>query len=111
MCCVAYDTLGLGGDVIEAIVFVAVDARTHETYSGRMQAARGTPEEKPGPEEFGLTDEDLKDRVYVRYFNPNLAEVLELPGAEGEYLVHATLGPYKSNVVRIRVRRAGARGR
>jgi hypothetical protein len=111
MCCVSYDTLGLQGDFVESIVLVAVDARTRRTSSGRMQVARGSPARKPGPEAFGLTDEDLKDRVIVKFFNPDLAEVLDLPEAEAEYLVHATLGPYTSNVVRIRVRRSGAGGR
>jgi len=104
--CFKYDTLGLNGDFLEKIVLVATDTQSHAVFSGRMQVAMNGPAGgNPGPQTFGLTHDDLKDRVTVEYFNPNLAYVLHLPEAEAEYLVHATLGPYKSNVVRVRVKK------
>ena len=61
----------------------------------------------PNPDE---RPDDLRDPsveteglLIESYFNPNLAEVLELPERQAEYIVHAVLGDMKSNTVRIRV--------
>jgi hypothetical protein len=36
-------------------------------------------------------------------FNPDLAELLGLPACEAEYIVYASLGPHRSNVLTTRV--------
>ena len=53
----------------------------------------------------GLTHDDFKDRVITQYFNVNLVQVLGLPEAEADYHAYVTLGPYKSNVVTLQVRK------
>ncbi len=98
--CFDHGFMGLGGEVHGAILLVAVDAATQETFSGKMTAINNPvppPDELPqgGPTE-GLLIES--------YFNPNLVEVLELPERPAEYIVYAVLGEHKSNTVRIRVK-------
>ena len=102
--CFQYDTLGLNGRFLESIVLVAVDAKSYETFTGNMQAIINPVEMPDQLEGSGLTHEDLKEDIITEYFNPNLAEVLPLTPKEGEYFVYATLGPYKSNIVTIRLR-------
>jgi hypothetical protein len=98
--CVEHGFLGLEGMVQREILLVAVDSATQETYSGRLpgiENAVAPPDDLPpggGPTE-GLLVES--------YFNPNLAELLDLPERPAEYIVHAVLGEMKSNIVRIRV--------
>jgi hypothetical protein len=57
--------LGLHGNEVDAVMLVAVDAKSNKTYSGRI-----------------------------------------LPPHETDYYVHAVLGPFKSNVLKVRLRRA-----
>ena len=103
-CCVDYAFGGLGGDVIEEILLVAVDAATQETYSGKMEPIPN-PEERP--DDLGGGPVDTEGLLVETYFNPNLAEDLALPERPAEYIVYAVLGEYKSNTVRIRVKERG----
>jgi hypothetical protein len=105
--CVTYvldhGALGLDGQFVHSVVFVAVDAATQEAFSGRMDPPSAA-EPPPTLADLDLTPDDMKDVVITGYFNPDLVEVLGLPAREATYLVHAALGPYTSGVVRIRVR-------
>ena len=104
-CRFKYDTLGLNGSFIPAIVFVATERQTHECFAGRIAPA-GNPATSPSPlPRRGLREADFADMVITEYFNPNLAQVLALPPRDADYVVCATLGPYTSNAVSIRVRR------
>ncbi len=85
----------------DAMLFVAVDTMTGASYRGKIQprgtripATNGAPEKIP-PEQMG-------QRVVGGFFNPNLTEVLQLPETEAEYFVYVTLGPFKSNVVKVK---------
>lgn len=98
--CFDHGFMGLRGDVIDEILLVAVDSNTQETYSGKMEPVEN-PEEKP--DDLGGGPVETTGLLVETYFNPNLAEVLELPERPAEYIVHAVLGESKSNTVRIRV--------
>lgn len=105
VCKLEYQTLGLRGEWNQAIVLVATDTRTRKVFSGRMMPF-GSPAEPLDPLEGGdLKPEDYAGLVVGSYFNPNLARDLNLPEKEAEYDVFATLGPYKSNVVHVKVSR------
>lgn len=95
-----YSFLGLGGEVQEQILLVAVDAATHETYSGKLP---GIENAVPPPDDLPVSDADTEGLIVETYFNPNLVEALGLPERPAEYLVYAALGEVKSNTVRIRV--------
>lgn len=105
VCQLEYQTLGLRGEWNNAIVLVATDTRTRRVYSGTMKPF-GSPAPPTDPlAKGGLTPEDFAGAVIGSCFNPNLARELGLPEREAEYDVHATLGPYKSNVVHIKLSR------
>jgi hypothetical protein len=93
--------LGIRGDATDAVMLVAVDTKTNQTYSGHI-GHLGTPDPMP---------EDLRTAPVPGYligesFNPNLVRSFDLPPVETDYYVHAVLGPFKSNVLKVRLRRA-----
>lgn len=96
-----YDELGLHGDASDAILFVAVDAATHRTFSGKIPPL---PNAIPFPRDPSQPPERHPGLVVGDSFNPDLAEILSLPATDAEYIVYATLGPHKSNVLRTRVK-------
>ncbi len=104
-CKFKYDTLGLNGDFIREILFVAVDTKTNENYSGKVTPVfAGLPGGSPFDGNQKMNDE-YKDHVITQYFNPNLARILALPEREAEYIIYATLGEYKSNVIKITIKK------
>ena len=104
-CQLPYPALGLRGRWNSAILLIAIDTRDRQVYAG-IQKPFGSPAPPLDPlDGTGLTPEDFADTVACEWFDANLATVLHLPEREAEYDVHATLGPYNSNVVHIKVRR------
>jgi hypothetical protein len=90
--------MNLRGHFIDQILFVAVNAKTHQTYSAKLESV---PNAIPGPD----PDDGLDPAMLVgEVFNPDLGELLRLPAEEAEYIVYATIGPYRSNVLTTRVR-------
>ncbi|MCA9727304.1 MAG: hypothetical protein KC729_06440 [Candidatus Eisenbacteria bacterium] len=109
------NTLNLDGDLVEKIVFVAVDAESNRSFTGTM--AEESPEEPmpdpepsdeepPGPDEL-VSLPTPADEPIGGWFNPNLADILGLPEGAATYTVYAFLGPYRSNTVTIRVQPRG----
>ncbi|GAB4229327.1 MAG: hypothetical protein OHK0028_03370 [Deltaproteobacteria bacterium] len=96
--------IGLRTDFAKSIVGVAVDAKTHRTFSGKIMVDESSRRPDPSPEKK-LSPKEMEGRTIRGYFNANLGESLDLPDREAEYIVYATLGPYKSNVLRICVRK------
>lgn len=90
--------LGLGGTFVSAIRLFAVNAKTHQVYPGGIPMGI-RPRPPPDP------NDPAEDVVIAEWFNPNLTRVMDIPEEEGDYLVYATLGEYKSNTVRIQLRR------
>lgn len=81
------------------VLFVAVDAATHEARAGKMRMRRRRASVLGPPIPGGI----------VGYFvNPDLVEALSLPAVEATYFVYATFGDLVSNVVRVTVTRADA---
>lgn len=105
-CIFEHGTLGLNSDFEQAITLVAVDAETHESFSGRPTSRKDWLKPPP-PTRKGSPRTSKKGRVVQGYFNPNLVRILGLPEKEAEYIVYATLGTYKSNVVRVRLVESG----
>jgi len=101
-CKFPHDFMDLGGSFYASIVFVAVDKTTHQTYSGRFEPVMNL---EPPPEPVG----SLPGISIGEFFNPDLADILRLPACEATYVVYATLGTFKSNVLEVRVVRSGAR--
>ena len=93
--------LGFHGDELEGIMLVAVDAKTNKTYTGAI-GFLGT--RLPMPEE--LKKPTTPGYLIGESFNPNLVRSFDLPPVETDYFVHAVLGPFKSNVLKVRLRRA-----
>jgi hypothetical protein len=100
-----YPTLGLRGQWNEAVVLVAVDTRAKQVFAGGLMPF-GSPARRVDPlAKSDLTASDFAGVVSGSYFNPNIARDLNLPAREADYDVYATLGPYRSNVVHVKVRR------
>lgn len=90
--------LNLHGSFVDHILFVAVNARTHQTYASKLETV---PNAIPGPD----PDDGLEPAMLVgEVFNPDLGDLLRLPAEEAEYIVYATIGPHRSNALTTRVR-------
>jgi hypothetical protein len=94
--------LGIRGFAVDALMLVAVDARSHIGYTGQI-ARLGT--RVPMPEKLKKNSPPMVGYVFGESFNPNLVRSFELPAVETDYDVHVVLGPFKSNVLRVRLRR------
>jgi hypothetical protein len=98
-----WNYLDLEGEFLESISLVVVDEDTNESRSAAMQTMQN-PSVKPRMlEQEGLDPSDFEGRVIEKHFNPDLGELLDLPRKPATYVIYATLGTYKSNVVRVRV--------
>jgi hypothetical protein len=89
-------------DALDALLLVAVDVKTHRSYAGPI-AQLGMPE--PMPEDLKKDLSPMVGYLFGESFNPNLVRSFELPAVETDYDVHVVLGPFKSNVLRVRLRR------
>lgn len=98
----------LGGkneiNLSETIVFVVTDTKSNDTWSGKIPGPQNLiPRPKPlHGEAKKFTLEEMKGRILGEAFNPNLFNITGMQLRETEYLVYATVGPYKSNVVTIK---------
>lgn len=100
-CCFDYDYLGLRGEVHQEILLVVVDAKTQETWSGKLNQI---PNPEPKPAEMREGGGPTEGVLLESYFNANLAEILALPARPAEYIIYALLGEYRSNTVRIHLK-------
>lgn len=98
-----WNYLGLEGEFLPSISLVVVEEETQESRTASMQVIENPDERPPIWEEEGLDPADFEGRVIEEHFNPDVGELLELPRKPATYLIYATLGTYKSNVVRVRV--------
>ena len=113
---IAHDLgLDLGGKgyqhLTNLMIIVIIDAHTNEVWHGRipqMDHRIPPPPPKNGPKK-PLTHEEMKGRIIEEVFNPNLLSITNMELRETEYLVYATLGPYKSNVASVQAKKKSAR--
>jgi hypothetical protein len=87
---------------LDALLLVAVDARSHKSYTGRI-ARLGT--RMPLPDKLKKNSPPMVGYLFGENFNTNLVRSFDLPAVETDYDVHVVLGPFKSNVLRVRLRR------
>ena len=97
-----YNLLDLNGKFIHHVLFVAVDKKTNQVFSGKMINQTMISDNVFDSVE-GISADDFKDVLVTEYFNPNLVDVLKLPAKEAEYNVYATLADFKSNSIVINV--------
>jgi hypothetical protein len=89
--------MNLRGHYIDHILYVAVNAKTHQTYSSKVESV---PNAIPGPD----PDDGREPEMIVgEVFNPDLAELLRLPAEQAEYIIYAALGPFQSNSLTVKV--------
>ena len=85
----------------DAIVFVAVNAATHKVYSGKYEPLGSPiPPDHPNP---NLSPEQMKERTVRGYVNNNLAALVPLPPEPATWYVYVVIGPYHSNMLKIKV--------
>lgn len=94
--------LGVSGQQLDALMLVAVDVQSRKSYTGPLPRL-GMPE--PMPEDLKKHQPPMLGYTFTESFNPNLAAAFELPAIETDYDVHVVLGPIKSNVLRVKLRR------
>ncbi|MBI3560409.1 MAG: hypothetical protein HY080_01640 [Gammaproteobacteria bacterium] len=92
------------GSLNQSLIFVVTDIKANATWSGRIPGPQNlVPQPKPlHGEEKIFTREEMKGRIIRQRFNPNLFNITSMVLRETEYIVYATVGPYKSNVVTIK---------
>ena len=89
---------------LNSIVFVVVDSKTNQVWSGQipeLQNLARKPKSISGDRKK-LTLDEMSGRIIGGYFNPNLFNITDIPIFETEYIIYATVGPYKSNVITIK---------
>ena len=110
-----YNTLGYGSRFMDNVTLVVVDARTHKEHGVSALAAEGTNWNEhriPMPAEMRDPHNDQTDTTIGEVLRTNIAKVIDLPAVETEYIVYATMGPYRSNTLSVKlVRRPQAPGK
>jgi hypothetical protein len=84
------------------LMLFARDKKTNKIYSGPVIELDDSPFE-PDPDSRPLSAEDVKGMSVSQYFNPNLADFVDLPEAPGVYEVHVMLREMRSNAVTIEI--------
>lgn len=101
-----HDPLGYGSNFMDHVTFVVVDARTHQEYEVPARLADDStlsdnliapPADLPRP------STDHSKSTIGEVSRANLAKMVELPAVETEYVVYATLGPYRSNTLTVKL--------
>ena len=98
-----YDTLGYGSSFADHISFVAVDQTSQVATSGVMEPA--VPNPIPPPADMPKSTTDHSKTTIGEVFRTNLADIMNLPAVETDYVVYAALGPYRSNTLTVKVRK------
>jgi hypothetical protein len=85
-------------NIIEAMTLVATNIKTQQRYVGPMMEPDTVA---PPPSREPPSREEVANISVAGYFNPNLADYVNLPLEPGTYDIHVELDEMKSNVVRI----------
>jgi hypothetical protein len=89
------------------VTFTLINAATKVAHSG-MMLRRHTPLPEPGRASRPMADESAwADLVITSYFNPDLADIADVPAEDADYDLFASIGSFRSNVLHVRVRRRG----
>jgi hypothetical protein len=101
-----YDTLGFGSSFMDNLSLVVVDGRTHQEYSVSALLADDTNIRSnylPMPSDMAGPKTDHRNTTIGEVLRANLAKMMKLPAEETEYIVYASLGPYRSNTLSVKL--------
>jgi hypothetical protein len=87
------------------VFVVATDPARQRAYAGRLLGGPSQVEPPNPLAHLDLAPEDWVGRVVNEYFNTNLVLILGLPPQSATYFVHATIGGYVSNVIKMTLKR------
>jgi hypothetical protein len=101
-----YDMMGYGSSFMDYLTLVVVDARTHEEYSASALLAESTnirDNYLPPPSDMPQPKTDHTNTTIGEVLRVNLAKIIDLPAVETEYIIYASLGPYRSNTLTVKL--------
>ena len=101
-----YDMLGHGSDFMDHLTLVAVDARTHQSYEASALLADNSNIRDnlvPPPSDMLQPETDHTNTTIGEFLRANLAKMIDLPAVETEYIIYASLGPYRSNTLTVKL--------
>jgi hypothetical protein len=101
-----YDMMGYGSSFMDYLTLVVVDARTHQEYAVSALRAESTnirDNYEPPPSDMPQPKTDHTNTTIGEVLRANMAKMLDLPAVETEYIVYASLGPYRSNTLTVKL--------
>jgi hypothetical protein len=85
---------------------VVVDARTHQEYAASALRAEDSNIGEtlvPYPSDMPRSKTDHTNTTIGEFLRANLAKMIDLPAVETEYIIYASLGPYRSNTLTVKL--------
>ena len=102
-----YDTFGYGSRFMDHLALVLVDARTQQEYVAPAALAdSGNMRENlvpPPPSDAPKSITDYTNSTIGEFVRANVARMISLPAVETEYSIYATMGPYRSNALTVKL--------
>jgi hypothetical protein len=101
-----YDMLGYGSDFMDHLTLVVVDARTHQAYGASALLADNSnirDNLEPLPSDMAEPETDHTNTTIGEFLRANLSKMIDLPAVETEYIIYASLGPYRSNTLTVKL--------
>ena len=101
-----YDMMGYGSSFMDYLTLVVVDARTHQEYAVSALRAESTnirDNYEPPPSDMPQPKTDHTNTTIGEVLRANLAKMIDRPAVETEYIVYASLGPYRSNTLTVKL--------
>ena len=101
-----YDMMGCGSSFMDHLTLVVVDARTHQEYSASALLADNSSIRdnlEPFPSDMAEPETAHTNTTIGEFLRANLAKMIDLPAVETEYIVYASLGPYRSNTLTVKL--------
>jgi len=101
-----YDMLGYGSSFMDHLTLVVVDARNHQEYSASALVAEDSnlrENFRPLPSDMPQPKTDHTNTTIGEFLRANLAKMIDLPAVETEYIIYASLGPYRSNTLTVKL--------
>jgi hypothetical protein len=101
-----YNMMGYESDFMDHVFLEAVDTRTHEAYGASVLLADDSDIREhliPPPKDMAEPETDHTNTTIGEVLRANLAKMIDLPAVETEYIVYASLGPYRSNTLTVKL--------
>lgn len=83
------------------MILVAMNRRTGQVFSGPITESDPSPRVPPPVQGPPLTARQVQGLSSGGYFNPNLADFVELPQESATYDIHVEFREFKSNTVTV----------